>query len=454
MAVSIHKKHLFFTYQQTQIQQKDPLAVFIGQVGTGKTTLFNKITNKNQKTSDAGSSTTRTSFSSNSSYGNSFRIIDTPGTSAEEDKLQHALCLRSALIEGPLNRIFLLIQHNYRFGNLQKTLSDQMSLLYKWKDLLTIIVTHWDKDDTPENIKLFEETKQHLMKKESDLPNSFIFVGKDSKPEDLCDAIYKSLCQNTPVQLNIDLNEFKRTFDVCENMTNYIREYKQIFKSISDYILKEIIVYSDIDKDEFLHACIVDISKIAEEILEDFTNKYGKDMIDMENYMHHLELKSYFAPIVEKIRKAASQNMSYSLLNPQAPQNLLKKCPNCGLIWLKVVGCDNTTCGNRELGKDYYSGGRQFMKFQFDWRNLLWKKQKENITQKSGAYDSKVKGIGCGQPINWLTAPPISIETLKMLNDAGINDILADQKDQIEKQSKAFNENLMQKSKDTKVQHI
>ena len=35
------------------------------------------------------------------------------------------------------------------------------------------------------------------------------------------------------------------------------------------------------------------------------------------------------------------------IIIPDHPFNLVKKCPNCGLIWLKVDGCDgDTTCGN------------------------------------------------------------------------------------------------------------
>ena len=32
---------------------------------------------------------------------------------------------------------------------------------------------------------------------------------------------------------------------------------------------------------------------------------------------------------------------------PDHPFNKIKQCPNCNLVWLKVLGCDGvTTCGN------------------------------------------------------------------------------------------------------------
>ncbi|KAL4482929.1 hypothetical protein ABPG74_018955 [Tetrahymena malaccensis] len=455
MTLSVYKNHLFYTHQTTQVlQDSTPNSVLIGVVGTGKSTFFNKTTNKNQKISDGEFSTTRVSASSNSAYGRSFNIIDTPGTSAEEDKIGHALCLHSALIEGPINRIFLLVQHQKRFGALQKNLQEQMKLLFEWRHLITVVISHWDREVTEENIKLFEDTKNYLIKNVPSLPNSFIFVGQDSDPEELCDAVYKSLCQNAPVQIKIDEKQFRYNFDLFKNMFDYITEYQKIFDSTSNFFLEEIARYQDSDKDEFLHACIVDISSIAEDILQDFQDKYGNDMVEVDSYLHYLELKQYFIPIVEKVRKFASLKMSYSLLNPQAPQNLLKQCSNCGLIWLKVDGCDNTTCGNRQLQKDYYQGGKLFMKFSFDWRKLQWKKSTESIAQKQGTYDKKTKGIGCGQPLNWVTAPPISLECLKMLNDAGISDLLADQSKKMEQQSQSFQENLIKKNENSKVQHI
>ncbi|KAL4432271.1 hypothetical protein ABPG74_020239 [Tetrahymena malaccensis] len=107
MAENIYKNHLFYTKPENLVQQQiAPLGVLVGCVGTGKTTFFNLVTKKNMQTSDGGESVTRFAFSSHSSYGSSFKIIDTPGTCVDTDKIKHALHLRNALIEGPINRIF------------------------------------------------------------------------------------------------------------------------------------------------------------------------------------------------------------------------------------------------------------------------------------------------------------------------------------------------------------
>lgn len=35
---------------------------------------------------------------------------------------------------------------------------------------------------------------------------------------------------------------------------------------------------------------------------------------------------------------------------PNDPFNVIKSCPNCGEIWIRVNACPNVTCGNRPTG--------------------------------------------------------------------------------------------------------
>ena len=34
------------------------------------------------------------------------------------------------------------------------------------------------------------------------------------------------------------------------------------------------------------------------------------------------------------------------------PYRSLRRCPCCRTIWFKVIGCDNTHCGNRDYDSD------------------------------------------------------------------------------------------------------
>jgi len=148
------------------------------------------------KTSNGGDSVTRSVFSSPSGFGDKFLIMDTPGTSADEEKLNHAINLRMALIEKPLSRIFLSLKFE-RHGAMKKNLAEQLFPLQEWKDLITVVVTHWDREINSENKTEYENTKKKLMES-NDIVDSFIFIGKGANPKSACKAVYQSLCIYPP----------------------------------------------------------------------------------------------------------------------------------------------------------------------------------------------------------------------------------------------------------------
>ena len=88
------------------------------------------------------------------------------------------------------------------------------------------------------------------------------------------------------------------------------------------------------------------------------------------------------------------------------PLNLIKKCPQCHEVWIKVSGCDGETfCGNRA---DYLDDSRK-CKFRayskyifkkiggcFRWFKAV-NKPMEIIKKKN----SDLNGIGCKFPFIW-----------------------------------------------------
>lgn len=49
-------------------------------------------------------------------------------------------------------------------------------------------------------------------------------------------------------------------------------------------------------------------------------------------------------------------------------RDLFKECPNCGLLWMRVTGCPNTTCGNKPGFFDYLKN-RIYNKYVFNINN-------------------------------------------------------------------------------------
>jgi GTP-binding protein EngB required for normal cell division len=74
------------------------ICVLIGEVGCGKTTIFNKICGTKHKADIEFDSSTRGLALHPASFGkNPFELIDSPGLGSLEDRLTHAVLLRHCL---------------------------------------------------------------------------------------------------------------------------------------------------------------------------------------------------------------------------------------------------------------------------------------------------------------------------------------------------------------------
>lgn len=98
------------------LKSTDVIGVLLGECGTGKSTVFNKITGHNVAASDCDESLTITvsrAFVANSTKLN-FYIYDTPGIGAGSNRYHHSHMLRKALTSDSINAIFALIRYDDR----------------------------------------------------------------------------------------------------------------------------------------------------------------------------------------------------------------------------------------------------------------------------------------------------------------------------------------------------
>lgn len=161
-------------------------------------------------------------------------------------------------------------------------------------------------------------------------------------------------------------------------------------------------------------------------------------MLELDNYLHYMKLKQSLTPMVEQVRKDASDRMSYNLYDQREPKNMIKACPHCKIIWVKVTGCDGeTSCGNR-LSGDYLfdrkpSDTFTTPKFKFTWKDKAFKWVKELIKYNKpiaisdSSSKSTTKGVGCGKAFTWKDQPAIDNKILNELKDAGVTDFLVNQ---------------------------
>ncbi|CAD8077126.1 unnamed protein product [Paramecium primaurelia] len=344
--------------------------VLLGVLGHGKTFLFNKITEANEPVIFGGKSVTKQIVIGQAAHGE-FEIVDTPGFDAIEDKLLHAAGVIAALAQGDVNRILVVVKCE-RTDLMIKNIKKIIGSIQRYKDLITIIVSYWDEKQRniiKNNKSVEDQQKQELEAKqdiEQDIKNNFniksvIFTSFDDDPINITNMILHIILQSRFTKINLQESEIYSQFDLLSldeesemEFNKSINKIKNGFRRISKSFLKYI-ENQKLDEPyliDKLHYLSLVIKDIANQKIEDFEKNHGDYMNETYDtdgvnirYLYHIYLKKEIRLDLEQVIKKAQSKMKES---QNHCFNWIKQCPYCGLVWIKVVGCEyETTCGNR-----------------------------------------------------------------------------------------------------------
>lgn len=180
---------------------RPPYVVLLGDVGTGKSTLLEKLTEQKGKSSQANESFTRTSEVFWAPDGRLI-VADTPGSNALKDTLEHNAQIAGALNFRPVSRIFIVVKAETRIDtvvdNVRKYADRFLELPM---DVVGVLVTHMDTVDWTE--------KDFTPRIEDDLGiDSVVFSSMTTNRETLQKNILKTCTEQHNLTVN-DANFFK-----------------------------------------------------------------------------------------------------------------------------------------------------------------------------------------------------------------------------------------------------
>ena len=109
--------------------RKPPYVVLLGDVGTGKSTLVEKLTEREGRNSNANESFTRATdvFWV---FDYSLIIADTPGSNALKEKLEHNVHIAAAFNFRPVSRILIVVKAETRIDSVIDNVRKYACLLY------------------------------------------------------------------------------------------------------------------------------------------------------------------------------------------------------------------------------------------------------------------------------------------------------------------------------------
>ncbi|CAF3636421.1 unnamed protein product [Rotaria sp. Silwood1] len=393
-----------------------PCAVVIGRSGAGKTTLINAICRTQHELSTRKGSISRNLYRNDVGCGrNMFSLIDMPEIDSSPVTYKHTFLLREALSATKINTIFIVIKYDSRFGKMIENYFELEQLVYNYGRKIIVIISHWDQSKNPQ--KNYKEICNLF---EDECPNvtNLIFYSEQNYDTEVANLMYSCISNMKEERLNINDENFffksniyqmksqtKILFQQYQSKANLLeQEYTQLINSIKSSFVE--------DKDEALHLNIVQFKIDMEVLLQEFRQEYTNAMKELDYYVFNIKMEKENVRICDEFLEKVVSFMSYNLFDNQDPRNLIKRCPNCKLIWFKTEGCDGvTTCGNKIFTNHQDVKSKAFWKYNLQRINGKLQLVKNNMETKALLkamhINSNSNRIGCGIEFKWSELPKI-----------------------------------------------
>ena len=384
-----------------------PYIVMIGDVGTGKSTIVEKLTDEVNRSSDSDISFTRTSEQFWTFEG-SMVISDTPGSNAIQDKLGHNVSIAHALNFSPVWRILVIAKAETRMDNVVEGIRKYAERLLEFPmELVGALITHMD------IVSWSDEHFTAVIEKELGI-DTVVFSGINTPREVLLKDVRKICVKGH--KITIDDENFLKVFKINDNRLKILKctnrevenfkkikegfdEARKLFENEKDKVdlIFEYQAYMRQEIEAAQH-------RVAEE--NGFTF-YGEEAVNEAG--HIANMVNQMRVVLYDVRVEAARYHSAHGVE-QA-----RRCPHCNLVWTKVEGCDGvTTCGNRptmtvDVRDPTFGvlGTFTFKKLAGGLVKIL--KSGDRTVAKGSSVPDRSKFYGCGKSITWQDMPVVEL---------------------------------------------
>lgn len=418
------------------IQNSKNNIIFFGSVGTGKTTLLNKICGQNFEAKDESYSVTR-----DVQYAFTLRhnniILDFPGLNSSVDVVAHLKAQKNALSIIPIRMICFIVKFTPRYDDVIKSVSQMLMIFREYHKNICIIVTNSEKSTikSQSEIEQIFKTKFRIEK--------FLFTTLESCGLYICDKLenYKNQMEFID-RINIKTSDLTQNiapefdFDVMEDREKFINEFNESLKIFTSEFLKA-------NDKNLKRALYFSLRDYKDNLIKRYNLVIRNKKADLEATVTELIMfnNTIFNNFNEFKRKV-ERELETDTKNYNGEFNKYKKCPNCGQIWFLVKGCPNTQCGKRSTIKDKIYGTYKDYIVSFfngilkishkeegsneigDENTILGLTPEEQEKNKKRRKDQvQIKAEGCGAMLKWNEMEDVTEyvkSQLKEVNDNGL----------------------------------
>ena len=401
-------KHLICFRYNNITRGSDPhYVILVGDVGTGKSTLVEKLTGVKGRSSNATESFTRSSEPFRVPNG-SLIVSDTPGSNSRKDKLQHNVWIAGAFNFRPVSKVFIVVRAETRIDSVIDDVRKYAdSFLELPTELIGVLVTHMD---------VVEWTEMRFSSAVSeDLGIDSVVYSAHATTGDKLLRDILATC-NERHNLTVDDENFLKLFKIHNHQ-------QRILKHASDEVsqFREKKRAFGIEREKYGEKDQVDLVFEFQAYMTDEITRAQQRMSEKCGFTFFGDKAAneagHIANMVNQLR-VALYDIRTECLKYQSDQSAseLRKCPHCGHVWEKVEGCDGeTTCGNRpstvnDMRKPEYA---VLNTYTFIWSGGSLRIEKSGEKKVSSNMDpnsrGKDSGAGCGKPITWKLMPKADV---------------------------------------------
>jgi GTPase SAR1 family protein len=410
-------KRYSILYNYGAIKNSENNIVLLGEVGSGKTTIINKLAHSDFETgNDCKSVTSEVQIVSSTDHRNI--IFDFPGFKVMDDFIPIFEVQYRTLKNIPIKTICFVVERRDRLDLIADSLISLKETFDEYIDNIIVIITKTES---------YDENKKNEVRKYIEDKTEFdkvIFTDRKTKGWELLDKINAlKIGMKNLEGINPKSREFIKHFkNATEN--NMKKARREFVKEFDDALE---IFQDEFDKpatDKALkRALYFSFRDFKNNLIEKYYEVAKKEQVISDSVIEHvLSFSNQIFHKFEDFRIKTEREIEVNLTNYNGETNRFKKCPHCGLIWFKIVGCNGKVkCGNRDKIRDKFYGIFKDYIVKYENKNLEIQKidvnqqdkykgteftgltneetNKNIILQNEGK--TLIRPLGCGNWITW-----------------------------------------------------
>ena len=416
-----------------------PYIVLIGDVGSGKSTILEKLTGTNDKSSGSDESYTEHAEVYESFDGH-LLIGDTPGSNPMAAKFESNLQIAHAMNFSPVTCLLIVVKADTRIDNVIWRVREYAERFLPADfpaEMIGVCVTHMD--------TVQWEKPQLIRHLHGQLGiESVVTSALDTTGSTLSQELQEECKRKRPTKISVDSNLFLKVFKISSNDLKILQRVKKevgkFIRMVEDFFELRT-AYGETDQvnmtfefQAFMHEQVI-------EIQHSVSNENQFTFLNQQTMAYE---SAHIACLTNQLCRTLSRvRIDASMYHKEYDTNF-RKCPYCPAIWQKTEGCDGaTTCGSRPSNKkDNWSGNMSSFNFSWDseaekliiekldgvkhTRTTHTPEPASDITQRNKKFSistflqryaglsllerqNRDGGMGCGATIEWSKMAPVNL---------------------------------------------